>query len=188
MLSKVPFALAILLGISPSFALWPAPRQITTGSTALKLSPGFRISTTGIKNVPSDLTDAIARTMSFIANDQLQALVVDRGASSAAVVKAAKSLSSLTLSLKSTGAVKSISEEAIVPLESRVEGYTLVIPADGSAATLQANSTLGLFRGLTTFGQVWYELNGNAYTLQAPFHIVDSPAFVCFVALFSFPG
>ncbi|KAG5732634.1 hypothetical protein E4T56_gene16912, partial [Termitomyces sp. T112] len=38
-------------------------------------------------------------------------------------------------------------------------------------------STLGLFRGLTTFGQLWYDLNGITYTLQAPFDIVDSPAF-----------
>lgn len=180
MLPKVAVVVVLLFSISPASALWPAPRQITTGSTALKLSHGFRINLSGIKNPPTDLTDAVARTLSYLANDNLQALVVDRGASSAGVVRAAKSISSLTVSLTSTGKgpVKSISEEAIVPLESRVEGYTLVVPADGSAATLKANSTLGLFRGLTTFGQLWYELNGNSYTLQAPFNIVDSPAYV----------
>jgi len=65
----------------------------------------------------------------------------------------------------------------MVDIESRVEGYTLTIPADGSAASLKANSTLGLFRGLTTFGQFWYDLQGTTYTLAAPFNIVDSPAY-----------
>ncbi|KAF9478204.1 N-acetylhexosaminidase [Pholiota conissans] len=179
MLPKIVVSLALLLSVSPAFALWPAPRQITQGSAALKLSHGFKINLSGVKNPPKDLTDAVSRTLSYISNDKLQALVVDRGASSTGAVSRAKSLPSLTVSLTSTGKglVKSISEEAVAPIESRAEGYTLIIPADGSAATLKANSTLGLFRGLTTFSQLWYELNNDAYTLQAPFTIVDSPAY-----------
>ena len=38
---------------------------------------------------------------------------------------------------------------------------------------------LDLFRGLTAFAQIWYELNaGTYYTLQGPFDTVNSPAFV----------
>lgn len=175
----LPFlSFSIFLCVAPALALWPLPRQISTGTTALTLSPKFNIKLSGVKNAPKDLTDAVERTRSFLRTDKLQALVVDRGASSAGAVGAAKSLKSLTVSLVSSSPVKSISEEAVAPLESRVEGYTLTVPADGSDAVLQANSTLGLLRGLTTFGQLWYDLNGSTYTLEAPFNIVDSPTYV----------
>lgn len=175
----LPFrSFSIFLCVAPALALWPLPRQISTGTTALKLSPGFNINLSGVKHAPKDLTDAVERTKSFLRNDKLQALVVDRGASSAGAVQAAKSLKSLTISLVTSSPVKSISEEAVAPLESRVDAYTLIVPADGSDAVLQANSTLGLLRGLTTFGQLWYDLRGNTYTLEAPFSIVDSPAYV----------
>lgn len=177
--------LALFLSLSPAFALWPLPRQISKGTSALKLSPSFNIKISGIKNAPKDLSDAVARSSNYLRNDKLQALVVDRGASSAQRVASAKALKTLTLSLTSSAkTVKSIAEEAIVPLDSRVEGYTLIIPADGSDATLTANSTLGLFRGLATFEQVWYEWSGNSYTLEAPFNIVDSPAYVRIVCSF----
>jgi len=178
----LPFVtLALCLSVTPALALWPLPRQITTGTAALRLANGFDINL-DVKGAPKDLKDAVSRTLDYLHKDKLQALVVDRGASSAGTVKAAKTLKSLTLSLTSTGTPKSLSDEAIAPLESRVEAYTLTIPSDGSAATLKANSTLGLYRGLTTFSQIWYELNGDSYTLEAPFNIVDSPAYVSLCA------
>ncbi|KAF8895216.1 N-acetylhexosaminidase [Infundibulicybe gibba] len=173
---------AILLVANPAAALWPQPRQITTGKTALRLSSSF-LSNIWNPNVPSDLSDAISRASGYLRKDKLEALVVDRGASSAGAIKSAKSLGSLTLSLTSFGAsstdtkTRSISEEAIDDVESRQEGYTLTIPADGSGAVLKANSTLGLFRGLTTFGQLWYSLDDSVYTLEAPIDITDSPAY-----------
>lgn len=184
MILSSTIVVAFLLGASPSLALWPQPRQITTGTTSLKLAPGFSIKVTGIKNVPSDLTAAISRSQGQLTSDKLQPLVVDRGASSAGAVKSAKSLKTLSVSLLPTaGPVNSISAESVLPLESRREGYTLVVPADGSDATLKANSTLGLLRGLTTFGQIWYQLGNNQFTLEAPFNIVDSPAYVRFLHL-----
>ncbi|KAJ2926079.1 hypothetical protein H1R20_g11013, partial [Candolleomyces eurysporus] len=75
------------------------------------------------------------------------------------------------------GTPKSISEEAVAAIESRAEAYTLTVPADGSEAVLTASSSLGLFRGLTTFGQLWYDLDGATYSLQAPISINDSPAY-----------
>ncbi|KAF8993489.1 beta-hexosaminidase [Cyathus striatus] len=169
--------LSVLAGASPTFALWPIPQQITTGTTPLRLSSGFSIKLSGIKNAPTDLNDAVSRTKGFLQNDKLQALVPDRGASSAGAVKGAKTIKSLTLSLTSGEATKSIAEEAVAEIGTRSEGYTLTIPADGSDATLQANSTLGLFRGLTTFSQLWYDLSGTTYTLEAPIHVVDAPAY-----------
>ncbi|KAF7365624.1 Beta-hexosaminidase [Mycena venus] len=162
-----------------AFALWPLPTGLSTGTTPLRLSKGFDIKI-AIPNPPADLVAAVSRAKGFLANDKLQVLVVDRGASSAGAIANAKSLPSLTLSLAATpkgGSVKSISAEAVAPIESRVEGYTLTVPADGSGAVLKANSTLGLFRGLTTFGQLWYDWEGTTYSLSAPIQISDSPAY-----------
>ncbi|KAG6909302.1 hypothetical protein DXG01_001246 [Tephrocybe rancida] len=170
-------ALSVLLTVTPAFALWPLPREYSTGNTPLRLSSSFSIKLSGISQAPSDLKAAVSRTSTYLRKDKLQALLPDRGASSASAIRGAKSLSSLTLSLTTKGPVKSISEEAVADIESRVEGYTLTIPADGSGASLKANSTLGLFRGLTTFSQLWYDWDGTTYTLQAPFNIVDSPAY-----------
>ncbi|RDB14630.1 Beta-hexosaminidase 2 [Hypsizygus marmoreus] len=169
--------LSLLLAVTPSIAVWPVPRQYSTGTTPLRLSSSFSIKFSGIEHAPRDLVDAVARTTSYLRTDKLQALVPDRGASSARAIRAAKSLSSLTLSLSTKGKVRSISEEAVVDVESRIEGYTLTVPANGSGASLKANSTLGLFRGLTTFGQLWYDWEGTTYTLQAPFDINDSPVY-----------
>jgi hypothetical protein len=76
----------------------------------------------------------------------------------------------------------------------------LNVPADGTGAVLSAASTLGLFRGLNTFAQLWYTYDygkealdqdgknrdGNGvvpvvYTLSAPVAIQDSPAYVSLV-------
>ncbi|KAJ6477180.1 N-acetylhexosaminidase [Mycena vitilis] len=161
------------------FALWPLPTGLTVGTTPLRLAKNFDIKI-AIPNAPADLVAAVSRAKGYLANDKLQALVVDRGASSAAAIAKAKSLPSLTLSLAATakgGSVKSISAEAIAPIESRVEEYTLTVPADGSGAVLKANSTLGLYRGLTTFGQLWYDWQGTTYSLSAPIQINDAPAY-----------
>ncbi|KAJ6584388.1 N-acetylhexosaminidase [Mycena capillaripes] len=162
-----------------AFALWPLPTGLAVGTTPIRLGKNFDIKI-AVPNAPADLIAAVARAKGYLAKDQLQALVIDRGASSASAIAKAKSLPSLTLSLAATpkgGSVKSISAEAIAPIEDRVEGYTLTVPADGSGAILKANSTLGLFRGLTTFGQLWYDWEGTTYSLSAPIQIADSPAY-----------
>ena len=53
---------------------------------------------------------------------------------------------------------------------------------------LSANTTLGLFRGLTTFGQLWYDWDGTTYTLEAPINIVDSPAYVSAFRIMAYPA
>jgi hexosaminidase len=80
-------------------------------------------------------------------------------------------------------AVQSITKESQKDLASRSESYVLSVPGDGSPAVLIANSTLGLFRGLTTFGQLWYYFSGNIYTMEAPVQITDAPAYVCPIPL-----
>ena len=182
MLSLLQNAAAVAVAFSlaaPAVALWPMPRSLQTGSTPLPLSSGFNI--VNLHNAPSDLSAAVSRTLGHIHNDKLQRLVVGRAATDKPTVQHAKQLHSLVLSLSKGAKVNSISEEAIRPLGSRSEEYVLHVPADGSSATLSANSTLGLLRGLTTFEQLWYDLDGDGtYTLEAPIYIADAPAFVSF--------
>jgi hexosaminidase len=172
-------------------ALWPQPRQLTTGTTPLKLSKSFDVQLSGISSAPKDLQDAIQTLKSQLTNDKLAILTVDRGASFKGAVGRAKTLSKLSVSLSSSSSaagtnstskkpagIKSISEEAVLPLEQRQEGYTLSVPVDGSVATLEANSTLGLYRGLTTFGQLWFDLDGTTYLTNGPVQIQDSPLYV----------
>jgi hexosaminidase len=96
--------------------------------------------------------------------------------------------------------VKCIADEARAPLGSREEGYELGVPDDGSVAVLSALSTLGLFRGLNTFAQLWYSLDeddgggggggdgSTVYMLTAPVMIQDWPAYVRFSYGFLWPG
>ena len=167
-------ALAPLGGV---FGLWPLPRSLSTGSTGLKLSPIFDIHL-NVQHAPTDLRDAVSRTKSHLKNDQHGRLVVGRGSSDSSAIQHAKSLSSLQVSLVRGASVRSIAEEARREIGTRSEEYTLHVPADGSPATLTANSTLGLYRGLTTFEQVWFQSSGHTYTVEAPIAITDSPAYV----------
>jgi len=170
--------LAALLAGNAVNALWPLPRSITTGSTGLVLSSSFKIEVSG--PCPSDLQSAITRTLKYIRTDAHQRLVVGRGSVDAKAIKSAKQLPSLTVT-NSKKDSQTIAAEAKAPLGTRDEAYILNIPSDGSPATLSANSTLGLFRGLTTFSQIWYTHGSSIYTVEAPISISDSPAFVrCF--------
>lgn len=171
----------VLLAATRTAALWPLPQELSTGTSALKLSPAFTVDLSGVANTPSDLYDAVSRVKTQLNDDKLAILTVDRGASNANAVEKAKSLSQLRVSVPKGTKIQSISHEAVQPLGTRQEGYTLVVPADGSPATLTANSSLGLLRGLTTFTQLWYDLDGTTYTIQAPVHITDAPAYVSVV-------
>ncbi|KAI0373766.1 N-acetylhexosaminidase [Pilatotrama ljubarskyi] len=156
--------------------LWPLPRSLEVGSSALKLASSFEIHL-NVAHAPSDLEDAVSRTKAFLKNDKLGRLVVGRGASDSGALQHAPALRSLQLSLAHNVPVRSITDEARLPIGTRSEEYSLHIPADGSTATITANSTLGLFRGLTTFEQLWYEFSGEIYTVEAPVSIADSPAY-----------
>lgn len=162
-------------------ALWPIPRSLQTGTTFLQLSPKFDIQVIDIPDVPSDLLDAISRTKSHLSTDQLQRLIVGRGANDSAVLNTAPSLVKLTLALNANSpTIKSIMEEATKEIGTRNEGYSLTVPAKNQGvATLTADSSLGLLRGLTTFEQLWYQVSGKIYSYQAPVQISnDSPAYV----------
>lgn len=182
MASKLVTLLAVSLAVlypSQVVSLWPIPRSLQSGTSALKLSSGFHISLAGdlAGHAPADLVQAIARTQGYLKNDKLERLVVGGASADASAIANAKQLSGLSVQL--TGkTVNNIATESTLALGSRNEEYTLTVPADGSTAVLKANSTLGLFRGLTTFEQLWYTSGSSIYTVQAPIQIADKPAYV----------
>ena len=155
-------------------ALWPQPRYIMTGSKALRLHEGFTITVTS--NPCPDLSAAIQWTTDYLRTDRLGRLVVGRGSADASVIKDAAQLRTMTVTL-GLGA-KTIAEGATAPLERRDESYALLVPADGSPAILTANSALGVYRGLTTFSQLWYTHQQDIYALDLPITIEDSPVYV----------
>ena len=118
-------------------------------------------------------------TTGHIWNDKLGRLIVGRGSNDTSALTHAPSLSRLTLTLSDGKSARPIAQEAVLPIGNRSESYSLTVPANGSSATLTANSTLGLLRGLTTFTQLWYYVGGTVYTYEAPISIPsDYPAYV----------
>ncbi|TFK39092.1 N-acetylhexosaminidase [Crucibulum laeve] len=176
---KMKLKPAFLLCFAPLCvqALWPIPKSLQTGSGLLKLSSTFDINIL-VTNPPQDLLDAVTRTKGFLKTDKLQRLVVGRGANDSAALAQAPSLSRLTLSLAPGSTVRPIATEAAEDVALRNEVYSLSVPSNGSDATIVASTTLGLFRGLTTFNQMFYDLQGITYSFEAPITIVnDAPVF-----------
>ncbi|KAI0321327.1 N-acetylhexosaminidase [Amylostereum chailletii] len=172
------FVLTVTVFCSSGYALWPQPRQLSTGTTPLILSSDFSI-VLSIAKPPQDLVDAVNRTMTFLHNDRLERLIVGRSAADRPLLASALSLNSLDVALGEGATIRSVMQETLRPLEERQEGYSLTVPADSGRARLEANTTLGLVRGLTTFSQMWYfeEGEGRVYMVNAPVEVVDEPAF-----------
>ncbi|KAL6304443.1 N-acetylhexosaminidase [Sparassis latifolia] len=169
-------AAALTATFAPVRAIWPLPQSLTNGSTALRLSYGFHI-VADFPHAASDVYDAIERTKTYLFTDNLERLVVGRGSGDVSSFETSQYLNQLQLSLAPGSSVLSITEEAQKPLDDRDEAYNLTVPSDGSPATITATSTLGLFRGLTTFTQLWYTYDGTIYTLSTPLQIEDYPAY-----------
>ncbi|KAH8100074.1 N-acetylhexosaminidase [Cristinia sonorae] len=177
MVIVVFLCLLILAPFPSSLGLWPIPRGLSAGTATVKLSSSFDIHV-AFNNVPADLDDAIHRIKTHLKTDTFERLVVGRGSADANSVHRAFSIKDLTLSLTQNVTIRPVAVEVnTVGIEDRDESYILTIPAKGTQATLVANSTLGLFRGLSTFDFMWYHFDGEKYILNAPLRITDSPAF-----------
>jgi hexosaminidase len=171
--------LATLLALAaPALSLWPIPRALTTGNATLLLNKHFLIDLDpSLKAVP-DLTAAMGRVNDQLRSDKLGRLVPGRGRTDAPSFPNAKSIERLILKTTDGQQLKPIAEEAIKPIGEKDESYILTVPDDGSEATLMASTSLGLFRGLTTFGQLWYTYGETIYALGLPLKVNDQPAYV----------
>lgn len=166
-----------LLRNYPANALWPIPRSLVSGSTAVRLSPYFSIQLE-IQHPPADIVSAAARTQARLVTDTFERLVLGRGSADLHLLPGAHVLTSLTLVIDGSSPVQSIAEETNQPIDSKSESYSLSISHRRTDAIIKANSTLGLFRGLTTFEQLWYDGKGVKYMLNGDIEIADEPAFV----------
>ncbi|BGP12495.1 Glucosamine-6-phosphate isomerase (Glucosamine-6-phosphate deaminase) (GNPDA) (GlcN6P deaminase) [Rhodosporidiobolus nylandii] len=183
-------AVAALFLLPPTLALWPAPHSLTSGSAVVQVSPALQIVCDDrlASVAPDDLKAAVELASAQLQKDNLQRLSIDRGEADRPAVEAAPTLTTLTLSIApSCREVLSVATEANKVFEEREESYTLTVPSHpggkGSSgdvvATLAANTTLGLVRGLQTFTQLVYALpsTGERYIPNAPLDIFDKPAF-----------
>lgn len=160
--------------------LWPMPVNITTGNTTLVVAGPVTFTAT----TPSaDLTAAFGRftaqifkhaspaaSADVIAKLRSNGAVTAETAAAEEVLGAAATLSTVTVSVANVN----------VPLQLGVdESYTLVIPADGSPATLTAATVYGAYMGLQTFSQlVVWNASLKQYTVPtAPVTISDAPRF-----------
>ncbi|KAI0808032.1 N-acetylhexosaminidase [Fomes fomentarius] len=168
--------LLCLLRNYPANALWPIPKSLVSGSTAVRLSPYFSIQLE-IQNPPADILSAAARTQARLVTDAFERLVLGRGSADLHLLPGAHVLTSLTLVIDGNSPVQSIAEETNQPIDSKSESYSLSISRRRTDAIIRANSTLGLFRGLTTFEQLWYDCQGVKYMLNGDIEIADEPAF-----------
>ena len=140
----------------------PLPAEYTLGQTPICLSPDFSITTNSLGgDLPEDLWNAIIRTTEALRRTQHTYLSTEHGREHFPNEKCGAVLESLVLhyDVETDESVVSIKEDATRLVEDRVEleGYTLDVPL-GPEATLSSKSSLGLFRGLTTFQQLFYAL------------------------------
>ncbi|KAH9960973.1 glycoside hydrolase superfamily [Lactifluus volemus] len=107
-----------------------------------------------VPDAPEDLIAAAQRTHAQLFSDDLGTLgsTVDDDDDAVLVV------------------VQPIEVEARMPIGTRDEGYSLVVPTDRSHAVLKANSTIGCL-------ELWLTVQGTIYTIGAPVEIQDSPAY-----------
>lgn len=169
----------------------PIPSSFTSANQTLCLSTDFAIRAP--RHAPQDLLGASARTEERVRNTTHTYLSTNGGAEFVNPDKPCETfLSELILVLEADFEGRSIFEDATTELEDRtaLETYHLRIPLNGPAV-LEANSSLGLFRGLTTFEQLFYasppqrsktslaDRHGRRQVNApfAPYDIHDKPAF-----------
>lgn len=148
--------LAVVLLLLATYAmalLFPEPTTLEQGSTVLGLNEDFTITWSSESPILDDLRSASERLKIALLANRHYYLSVPRGR---------EFLDDQVLVLPGIDIVlngpnpDSIASEMTKEARSRRESYELDVPADGSFARLTAESSLGAFRGLTTFEQLFY--------------------------------
>jgi hexosaminidase len=141
----------------------PLPTHYSTGNRVICLSPDFTVTfenDLGEHSVPKDLRQAAQRAQDRIWRNKHRYLSVERGAEFFGENGGCKyTLSTLHVIIDHEGTIDTIMDSAIKPAEERpdLEAYTLSVPL-GSHATIRSSTSLGAFRGLTTFENLFYHL------------------------------
>ena len=160
---KVPLRQnALTIGLRPvwSVALWPQPRDLRLGSTALLLSADFEIDL-GKQDVPQDVKEAVERTRHHLYTDNLERLVVGRCSADTLALDGASMLPALIVELgpgvRTTDAALNALEAEIqvqVPVQVQAIGFT--------------NSTTSTIRSIAEDTHAPPTERDEAYTLEVP--------------------
>ncbi|BEJ11092.1 hypothetical protein CspHIS471_0105140 [Cutaneotrichosporon sp. HIS471] len=184
--------LALAATAAAELRVVPEPTSHSEGNTTLCLHPSFKIKIEG--GSAADLSEA-AKTV----QDRLSSAPLYLSPTHGSEFSCGGELRSLVL--RFTGPAKPIAVHAQERLEKRIENeaYTLSMPVNGPAV-ITAQTSIGLYRGLTTFENLLYsalpgpnngdnghhgnghkDKRGNAkkqvYAPFAPYEIKDRPAF-----------
>ena len=144
---------------------WPLPSDVSMGTTTVQLSHDFAISTVAGTSCPT-LDTAVLR---------YQSQVVGLHIASPAAKAHAPLLHQLIVQ------VANIDETypQLNTTSAEHEAYMLTIPADGSAATISAETIWGAMWGMESFSQlVRFNFTAEAYSIvSAPVVLRDTPRF-----------
>lgn len=134
--------------------MFPLPSKSRTGASVIGIDDGFVIAWDKAKQPAQDLVNAITRTNRAVLQTTHRFLSPDRGASLSRDCTVRLGTMIVVLDSEDPGSIMS---ETLKPLRERREAYTLVVPNDGqNPAIIRSTSSLGIFRGLTTFEQLFY--------------------------------
>ena len=134
--------------------LFPAPSFMTEGHSVLAVTESLDIIITADGTIPEDLKAAAERMVEYVTQSNHHYLSPDQG-KEYLTSNDPPVLTTLEIILRGSD-YGTIASEVYKEAGARREAYELDIPADGTRATLKAHSSLGAFRGLATFEQLFY--------------------------------
>jgi hexosaminidase len=147
-------AVLLLLSVTHVMALlFPEPTTLEQGSIVLGLNEDFKITWSSEYPFAKDLISAADRLKCTLLSNEHYYLSVSRGREF--LDHNVGILPGIDIALIGSDH-GSVASEMRKKAQSRRESYQLDVPADGSVARLTAESSLGAFRGLTTFEQLFY--------------------------------
>ena len=147
-------AILLLLIVTHAMALlFPEPTTFEQGSIVLGLNEEFEMTWSSDIPIAGDLKSAADRMKRTLFFNEHYYLSVSRGREF--LDHDVIILPGIDIALIGSDH-GSVASEMQKKAQSRRESYQLEVPADGSFARLTAESSLGAFRGLTTFEQLFY--------------------------------
>ncbi|KAK8146007.1 N-acetyl-glucosamine-6-phosphate deacetylase [Beauveria asiatica] len=184
--------LVAALAASPVAALWPIPIEISTGNKTLFIDKTINITYNGAplayqpgysppagSNFTSKtiVQGALARSLKAIFDDSYVPWMLHKPGSGFEPQCGPTTYNRVqSLTITQTGKDDAHTYKPLAG--QRDESYSLNVTIDGRAS-IQANSSVGVMRGLETFSQLFFKhsAGGAWYTTRAPVIIADAPKF-----------
>lgn len=158
-------------------SIWPKPISVTNGSSTIYVNPALAINASPAS---ADLVNFFTSIMSKVFVHPLPT------AATRAVREAAAKAAGRSVPLGYFGAIPLLSTINVqvanpsAPMQNGMdESYNLTIPADGTPATLSANTLVGAYHGIVTLAQlIRWDFDNKVYHVDyLPLAISDAPRF-----------